>query len=81
MYADNICFVNKTYYIDEDRHVTLARQDGDVVYVEFYQWYPVILVLMATLFYAPQMLWTGMLGSYGKKRCKLIYFRFEVELG
>ena len=65
MYADNVCFVNKTYYIAEDSHVTLARAQGDVVYVEFYQWYPVILVLMAVLFYAPQMFWTGMLNSYG----------------
>ncbi|XP_063714874.1 innexin unc-9-like [Symsagittifera roscoffensis] len=64
MYADNVCFVNKTYYIADEDHVTLARKEGDTVYVEFYQWYPVILVLMGVLFYAPQMFWTGMLGSY-----------------
>jgi len=64
MYTDNICFVNKTYYVEAEDHVTIARREGDTVYVEFYQWYPVILVLMGVLFYAPQMFWTGMLGSY-----------------
>ena len=73
MYADNVCFVNKTYYIADEDHVTLARKEGDTVYVEFYQWYPVILVLMGVLFYAPQMFWTGMLGSYGKFDFSTIY--------
>jgi hypothetical protein len=64
MYANQICFVNKTYFIDPDHHVAIARRDGDQVFVDFYQWYPVLLVLMGALFYAPQMFWTGMLGSY-----------------
>jgi hypothetical protein len=64
MFVENLCFVNQTYYVDKDHHVAVARQDGDIVYVWFYQWYPVIIALMAVLFFVPHNIWTGMLNSF-----------------
>ncbi|UJR21619.1 hypothetical protein I4U23_024697 [Adineta vaga] len=56
-YTNQICYISSTYYIDknqtipEDIHKRMDRK------LNYYQWTPFILLLMALFFYLPRLIW------------------------
>jgi innexin len=58
-YTNNICWIASTYYVPTDKFLpnpsqTAIKQEHRINY---YQWMPFILALMALFFYAPYAIW------------------------
>ena len=56
-YAENYCWVKNTYFIPPSEsipHYVPDRKDAELGY---YQWVPFVLLIMALLFYLPEMVW------------------------
>lgn len=62
-YANAVCWVKNTYYvpISED-HI---RGSGPKKMIVYYQWVPMILLLLCTMFYVPRLFWKMMNGRSG----------------
>lgn len=73
-YVHGLCYVANTYYIPYSRQIPsnfeLRREESDEVV--YYQWVPVILFLMALLFFLPRLVWKLLMLKAGmelKKMC------------
>uniref|UniRef100_A0A914C477 Innexin n=1 Tax=Acrobeloides nanus TaxID=290746 RepID=A0A914C477_9BILA len=72
-YAETYCFVKSTYFVEgcrnEDQHedacLETASQDGQTTTISYYQWVPVVLLLQALAFMAPNILWRSWDGNSG----------------
>ncbi|CAF3946813.1 unnamed protein product [Adineta steineri] len=56
-YIEHYCWISNTYYIHSN--VTPPHSDDDrrALQISYYQWVPILLILMALCFYAPRMFW------------------------
>lgn len=57
VYANSICWLKGTYYLENDRSMIPHRTQNSEFRVAYYQFVPYILLGMAFLFYLPHMLW------------------------
>ena len=55
-YTNNICWIANTYYVPTDDTLPLPK-DLRQNRINYYQWVPFILALMAILFYSPWAIW------------------------
>lgn len=58
-YANIICWVSNTYYVSHDDDIPQKGQPKELLIV-YYQWTPVILVLLAGMFVTPWALWKAL---------------------
>ena len=62
-YANKACWVSSTYYLPHDSRIPLEGERRE--WINYYQWLPMILLLQASLFYAPVLVWRGFSGKIG----------------
>ena len=58
-YANMICWVTNTYYITFDDRLP-QKDDPREPLIVYYQWTPVILILLSSMFVIPWALWKGL---------------------
>lgn len=56
-YAHTICWLKGSYYLPTDNITIPDRSQPRVHYVSYYQWTPLILLLMANFFILPKFIW------------------------
>ena len=68
-YATYYCYVSNTFLPaskDVFAYETINEiESGDVVWLRYYQWVPLIFISVAIIFYLPRLLWQGVLESEG----------------
>ncbi|CAG2186617.1 inx [Mytilus edulis] len=80
-YTSYNCWVKNTYYIpmyDEIPPDITIRQDAEITY---YQWVPLILLLMAMLFKLPNVVWRIFSGGSGLNLDKIVGLAENSQLG
>jgi hypothetical protein len=74
-YTNNICWIANTYYVPTDESLPNPTEPRKYM-INYYQWVPFILALMALFFYLPFIFWRLMSKSSGldaKSVMKIVY--------
>jgi len=56
-YAQDYCLIENTYYLRTNESIPLEYETRGKKYISYYQWVPFILILQASSFYIPHLLW------------------------
>ncbi|CAF1333578.1 unnamed protein product [Adineta steineri] len=56
-YTNEICYISSTYYVDRNQSIPQSIQERRDNKLNYYQWVPFILLLMALFFYLPRLIW------------------------
>ncbi|KAL3855097.1 hypothetical protein ACJMK2_014327 [Sinanodonta woodiana] len=64
-YANNICWIANTYYVDIQKPIPLNIQEREGRELNYYQWVPVMLLVQALMFYLPCIIWRILNGQSG----------------
>lgn len=59
-FTNSYCWVRNTYYLPYGDEIPRVDEEEDKAYIIYYQWMPFILLLQASLFYAPSIVWHGL---------------------
>ena len=60
-YTNYVCWIANTYYVPSNTNLPNPNQPRQ--FIAYYQWVPIILIIMAILFYFPSILWSLMLNN------------------
>jgi hypothetical protein len=64
-YTKSYCWIKNTYYIPMDDTIPISHVDREDEEITYYQWTPIILLLMAGLFKMPCLMWRMLNGYSG----------------
>lgn len=64
-YANSYCWIKNTYGVPFDEILPVEDVERDETEIVYYQWVPLIFVLMAFLFYLPKIFWKGLYPKTG----------------
>ncbi|CAF4747502.1 unnamed protein product [Rotaria sp. Silwood1] len=56
-YIEHYCWISNTYYIHSNVTPPHSNEDRRRAQIGYYQWVPILLLLMALFFYAPRLFW------------------------
>ncbi|CAF0976246.1 unnamed protein product [Rotaria sordida] len=56
-YIESYCWISNTYYIHSSMTPPHSDEDRRRAQIGYYQWVPILLLLMALFFYAPRLFW------------------------
>ncbi|KAL4217041.1 hypothetical protein ACF0H5_023497 [Mactra antiquata] len=56
-YAKNYCWISNTYYIPMESNIPRDIRNRQKAELNYYQWVPIILLFMAFLYKAPNIIW------------------------
>jgi hypothetical protein len=59
-YAEDYCFVENTYWLPFNERIPTNTTMRDERMLNYYQWVPFVLALMAAMFYLPHLLWRSL---------------------
>ncbi|CAF1585529.1 unnamed protein product [Rotaria magnacalcarata] len=59
-YTNQICYISSTYYVNRNKTISDNIQDRMDRRLNYYQWTPFIILLMALFFYIPRLLWRAL---------------------
>jgi hypothetical protein len=55
--VEDYCFVENTYYLPFERRIPTNTDERDEQMLNYYQWVPFVLALMALMFHIPHFVW------------------------
>jgi hypothetical protein len=80
-YTKSYCWVKNTYHIPMDTPIPLHQEHREAEELTYYQWVPIILVLMAFLFKVPALVWRLFNGGSGINVDKIVTMTDAILIG
>lgn len=59
-YTNRLCWLQNTYYVDEDHDIPDDMAERDKTELKYYQWIHLIILLQSILFLFPRVLWRSL---------------------
>ncbi|CAF0956922.1 unnamed protein product [Rotaria sordida] len=59
-YTNQICYISSTYYVDRNKTIPRNIQERTDSKLNYYQWTPFIILLMALFFHLPRLIWRAL---------------------
>lgn len=59
-YTNSYCWVSNTYYLSYDKPIPGPQQNVGQKHIEYYQWVPIMFLVMAFFFFLPALFWRSM---------------------
>lgn len=56
-YTNDYCWVKDTYYLNFDEYIPKEHEHEKRIRLSYYQWVPIILLVQAFMYYAPNLVW------------------------
>ncbi|CAD5118918.1 unnamed protein product [Dimorphilus gyrociliatus] len=59
-YTNSYCWVSNTYYLPFDKSIPKPNEDVGQRHIEYYQWVPIMFLVMGFFFFIPALFWRAM---------------------
>jgi len=59
-YTNQICYISSTYYVNPNNSIPTNLLERKASQLNYYQWTPFIILLMAMFFYLPRLIWRAL---------------------
>ena len=57
IYTNRLCWLQNTYYVDENQDIPDTQQERNKTMLKYYQWIHLIILLQSALFLIPRIVW------------------------
>ncbi|CAD5119303.1 DgyrCDS7931 [Dimorphilus gyrociliatus] len=64
-YTNSYCWIKNTYYLPFDDHIPKHHEHEKRNIIPYYQWVPIIFLVMALFFYLPTLIWRSLNNKSG----------------
>lgn len=80
-YTKSYCWIKNTYYLPMHETISPDNESHQEKELTYYQWIPLILLLMAFLFKFPSFIWRMLAGFSGINLTKLVEMTASTQIG